>query len=78
MKILYFDDNADGEAHLTGVSHDISDPHILHLIPSLQWHDHIIITDDDIYYRYGDSPFTTYAPYGIIIEMGDKVNVNKL
>lgn len=77
MKILYFDDNADGEAYITSV-YDISDPHFLHVIPFLLRHDHVIITDDDTYYKFGDSPFTIYAPYGIIIEMGEKVNVNNL
>lgn len=77
MKTLYFDDNADGNAYLVSMG-DYGCHHFSAIMDALKSHDHICIVSDDTYYKFGDADFSTYAPYSIIIEMGAKVNVNKL
>ena len=78
MIVICFDDSADGKAHITEIYERTIFLNIQFLFPFLKKHDHICVAEKDIYYRLGDADFSAYAPYSITLEMGEKVNVNKL
>lgn len=79
MKILYFDDNADGEAYLAGVEDDVNNQYrLIRAIEQAIEHDHACLVSDKTYYRYGDAPFTTYAPEALTVEIGDGFDISKI
>lgn len=75
--ILCFDDHPDGKAYLIQV-YDRTIFNVIGYVPHLIVYDHVCIVEDETYYKYGDTDLSTYAPYAITLEMGDKINVNNL
>lgn len=79
MKVLYFDDNADGEAYLAGVDDDVNNQYrLMRAIERATEHDHVCLVSNKDYYEKGDATFSEYAPVALTVEIGDGFDISKI
>lgn len=69
--VIGFDDNADGFAYITALRGTTVYGSFPAAVAMLQYHDHVCITEPDVYSHLGESSdFLAYAPHSINLEAG--------